>query len=583
MGGHLRWAKPSEKSTETSWKEWGENMHGAEYHPYQEDREHRLLPTSDVLPTVTACKHCAVLIKTHLSDLAVGVGNKPWLEAEGKLVGSNGQAQPAAVSADVNKQYDETLQRCAENWMEGVEILGETHRYLDEARKPYTPEKVGWVAHEWAQLVRRAGGFVRSGIQIQELRMRILQGGREIIEEYSYLYPEIADRVMDIFTQWANPWVRDVKMPVSEADTLPHQQSMTGLILQTMWGDVDEGFLFIRHQDSIQMGELISPSPTGEVAKRNPDRTISDKMGIISDLRRVNLALKKEEVFPATTPTIQKIATRVIQLGRLFPVTDILRCKRDIANAFKLIPVNPNLMRCLCRVFKAQSSGTSTDIVGGFLSLPFGWAASPAFFGRVTEAIREIHQSCGHAEESWNTGPPYRSFLYVDDCMLAEPRIGSRPEDSATEWENICRWILTKKSINEEKALLEGKWSTQQTILGFNVNTTLGTISIPDGRILVARKMILSDVFIPGNARISLRDVQVLRGLCQHWLVANWFWKIPLQTIDVLLTHADESSSYVTCDDGDIWTGFWTLLEVFASNLKMRRDGKACSAVDSIG
>ena len=74
--------------------------------------------------------------------------------------------------------------------------------------------------------------------------------------------------------------------------------------------------------------------------------------------------------------------------------------------------------------------------------------------------------------------------------------------------------------------------------------------------------MILPDVFRPGDSRIALRDVQVLRGMCQRCLVSNWFWEICLQTIDALLAHADEDSSYVTCVDADVWTSFWTLLEV---------------------
>ena len=194
-------------------------------------------------------------------------------------------------------------------------------------------------------------------------------------------------------------------------------------------------------------------------------------MRIISDLRRANLALKKEAVFPVTTPTAQQIATRFIQLKRQFPDTDIILCKRDISNASNLIPVNPHLTRCLFHVFKAQPSGTSSDIVGGFPSLPFGWVASPSYFGLVTEVIQEIHLACGPAEESWNLNAPYRSFLYVGDCMLSEPRIGSRPEDSVMACGNICRAILTMKSINEEKSRLEGKRSTEHTIPGFNFDT----------------------------------------------------------------------------------------------------------------
>ena len=91
-------------------------------------------------------------------------------------------------------------------------------------------------------------------------------------------------------------------------------------------------------------------------------------MRIVPDLRRVYLALEKGEIPLLTTPTIHQIATRAIQLSWQFPDTEIMLCKRDIAKASKLTPVNPHLMRCLFHVSKAPSSGTSSDIVGCFPS-----------------------------------------------------------------------------------------------------------------------------------------------------------------------------------------------------------------------
>ena len=61
---------------------------------------------------------------------------------------------------------------------------------------------------------------------------------------------------------------------------------------------------------------------------------------------------------------------------------------------------------------------------------------------------------------------------------------------------------------------------------------------------------------------MALRDVQVLRGMRQHWLVSSWVWKVCLQTIDVLLSQAGEDPSYVTCVGGDVWASFWAILEV---------------------
>lgn len=118
-------------------------------------------------------------------------------------------------------------------------------------------------------------------------------------------------------------------------------------------------------------------------------------MRIIPDLRRANLALRKEEISPVMTQAIQKIATRAIQLRRLFPDTEMLPIKRDIAKAPKLIPVSPRLMRCLRHVFKAVSSGASSGIVGCFLSLPFGWVSPPSFFASWLRLFKKFTMRAG--------------------------------------------------------------------------------------------------------------------------------------------------------------------------------------------
>ena len=58
--------------------------------------------------------------------------------------------------------------------------------------------------------------------------------------------------------------MRQLKTPVSEADTLPHQQSMAGLVVKTSWGGAGEGFLFARHHEAIPKEELISHHRRGK-------------------------------------------------------------------------------------------------------------------------------------------------------------------------------------------------------------------------------------------------------------------------------------------------------------------------------
>ena len=152
---------------------------------------------------------------------------------------------------------------------------------------------------------------------------------------------------------------------------------------------------------------------------------------------------------------------------------------------------------------------------------PFGWVASPGFFRLVTEVIQEIHRSFGPANTSWNSPDAFIAFLYVGDAMFIEPRIGSRPADIISTWEWACLGVLADRSMHEEKAKTEGILSTKQTLLGFDIDTEMGIIEAPPVKVMGAQTMILSDVYKPGCGKMKLRDVQVLRGLCQNWLSAT--------------------------------------------------------------
>ena len=76
------------------------------------------------------------------------------------------------------------------------------------------------------------------------------------------------------------------------------------------------------------------------------------------------MALGKTEVFPVMTPTVEQICTRVVMLQRLYPGAAVELAKRDIARAFKLIPVRPQLMSVLSHAFSAKEAKTSRDIIG---------------------------------------------------------------------------------------------------------------------------------------------------------------------------------------------------------------------------
>ena len=145
------------------------------------------------------------------------------------------------------------------------------------------------------------------------------------------------------------------------------------------------------------------------------------------------------------------------------------------------------------------------------------------------------------------------------------------------------RWAEYSK---REKATLEGALATKRTLLGLDIDTNLGAIEVPPVKVMGARTMLLSGVYKPGIPKVELRDVQVLRGLCQHWIAASLYWEITLQWIDAILRYADEADDYISCDEPDVWISYWDILEVLRvtaeDELRWERlpMGKICNIVE---
>ena len=154
--------------------------------------------------------------------------------------------------------------------------------------------------------------------------------------------------------------------------------------------------------------------------------------------------------------------------------------------------------------------------------------------------------------------------------MFVEPRIGTRPEDIISTWEWACKGVLAERSIREEKSISGGFLSTKHTLMGFDIDTETGIIEVPPVKVMGTRAMILSDVYRPGSSIVQLRDIQVLRGLCHHWLTASLYWKLTLHGLDTILRFAGESDNYISFPEPDVWLAYWNISEV----LRVTADGE---------
>ena len=110
----------------------------------------------------------------------------------------------------------------------------------------------------------------------------------------------------------------------------PRDKKQGGTTTELIWGDVRDGGVALCRSSDIPAVERIGPTSNGTVEKKHPDRTLSTKMRAISDLRRINSALRPKLACQANVPAIQDACARIEQIERPFPGVSIGLANRDV-------------------------------------------------------------------------------------------------------------------------------------------------------------------------------------------------------------------------------------------------------------
>ena len=118
-------------------------------------------------------------------------------------------------------------------------------------------------------------------------------------------------------------------------------------------------------------------------------------------------------------------------------------------------------------------------------------------------------------------------------------------------------------------------WTTNNILLGFVIDTKSEEIAIPSEKIYGAKLMVEAEDFDPGRTIPSLKSVQTLRGLSQHWINASVFGQAVIQLIDALLGYADETAQVAKYSDAEILEGWWGMM-TFVRYLSSREDVWPC-------
>ena len=310
--------------------------------------------------------------------------------------------------------------------------------YHSRLNRPYSVGNLLWVIRAGAELLLALGSFGLACRHAQEINFRKLGRSRLYMESKRACFPAISEEVEDIFRIGACPPFTETSSTGFDA-CLPNNRKKSVDIAQSLRNDAQQAKVFLVDTDQVPGAERMEPCATHTVLKRNPDRSWSSEFRTISDLRRINNSIDKRDVFPAWAPGIGDVLKRVVELKRRYPSFKVWLAKRDLSNAFKRVFAHPDCAKVFAHQFLGEDFGISTNFSIGFLALPFGFLASPAYFSLVTSTIQSAHQSQGPAQADWNGGRELYAFSLRRRCHICGKRIRKSPRRMSCELGRDCK------------------------------------------------------------------------------------------------------------------------------------------------
>ncbi|KAE9172677.1 hypothetical protein PF004_g27204 [Phytophthora fragariae] len=181
-------------------------------------------------------------------------------------------------------------------------------------------------------------------------------------------------------------------------------------------GQASGTYLVINLPAALSWSELRF-SPFGCVPKKNTDP--QEEARLIHDMSYPGEMSTNASSTPTDLPdlafeSVRRIAQRIEDLTRRYPLRPVKMLKGDVKTAFRLIPVAPSLA--------AHFAGSCGDLAIIDMALPFGWTGSPAHYGAFGGAISFLvaRESPSSLDPSECDDEPFFSFVWVDDHILLE-------------------------------------------------------------------------------------------------------------------------------------------------------------------
>eukprot|EP00438_Fugacium_kawagutii_P016374 Skav203835 [mRNA] locus=scaffold4932:42892:55316:- [translate_table: standard] len=336
---------------------------------------------------------------------------------------------------------------------------------------------------------------------------------------------------------------------------------------QQLWKDASRGRVLICFDQGQEELEGVVSVAMARVPKMLPNRTISSKGRVIWDARPVNEFCHKTRHPPALQPKHEEVARLIVWWQTKHPNTPILLSKKDVADAFKWLPVRGSDTR----LFAADLPGCEFEAPGKnitvvYNSLTFGWVGAPGEYMLFAWVLKLGHSAFCPPDAEWNDATCFQSLVLMDDAVLIEPKVGIRPWLSVKTMEVCTQAALGPGAINAAKDEVEGALETRKLIWGLMYDTENNTRTLPAQKLEKASHLLHLPEFDHGNTRVPLKLVQELRGNQQFWISVLPSLKPLLSATNALL--GPPTAEGLAQPRGDpeqqrrAWVRFWEAIEL---------------------
>ena len=145
-------------------------------------------------------------------------------------------------------------------------------------------------------------------------------------------------------------------------------------------------------------------------------------------------------------------------------------------------------------------------------ALMFGLTESPAKFQQQNRGVVDLCRRSG-----------IQVYLYLDDRLVVSPPGPPLRKNETTKevYIVLCLLVAVGGYVSMKKSHFQPKKSC--TFLGFDIDTSQGTVSVPQEKILKLRDNIRQFIAKMKDGRYDIGLLQRIRGRCVSWfLVVPW-------------------------------------------------------------